>query len=63
LIIHDGFERVDTHSRLVNQIHDFAYLPEVGTIYCMDRFENALSYNRKCKVVHEISTHYVFDVT
>jgi hypothetical protein len=36
---------------------------EVGTIYCMDRFDNSLNCNRKFKLVHEIDTHYVFDVT
>jgi hypothetical protein len=35
----------------------------MGTIYCIDHFDNALNYNRKGKVVHEADTHYVFDVT
>jgi hypothetical protein len=38
-------------------------MPEVGTIYCMDRFDNTLNYNRKFKVAHETDTHYVFEVT
>jgi hypothetical protein len=37
--------------------------PEVGTICCMDRFDNSLNCNRKFKLVHETDTHYVFDVT
>jgi hypothetical protein len=35
----------------------------MGTIHCIDHFDNALNYNRKRKVVHEADTHYVFDVS
>jgi hypothetical protein len=38
-------------------------IPGMGRIFCIDRFDDSLNYNRSCRVVHETDTPFVFNLT